>query len=191
MKPESVKKFIDPFSIGIDLESGEMVNASNHLIRRASDMKGYYKDENALLALIKKENDPTHYEVFEYPVPEEYGHLMYCISKLQPGNINSEFFMTKGHYHSIIQTAEIYLCLKGEGYILLKTYEGRSEAVPMKRGQMVYVPPFWAHRSINTGHIPLISFCIYQADAGHNYGDISIQGFPKRIFQIGDSVKIL
>ena len=52
----------------------------------------------------------------------------------------------------------------------------------MTRGRMVYVPPFWAHRSINTGREPLVSFCVYPAEAGHNYGDIAKQGFPKRIF---------
>jgi len=27
-----------------------------------------------------------------------------------------------------------------------------------------------------------VSFCVYPAEAGHNYGDIVAQGFPKRIF---------
>jgi glucose-6-phosphate isomerase len=43
----------------------------------------------------------------------------------------------------------------------------------MRRSRMVYVPPHWAHRSINTGNEPLISFCVYPGDAGHNYGDIA------------------
>jgi len=53
----------------------------------------------------------------------------------------------------------------------------------MARGKMVYVPPYWAHRSINIGDEPLISFCVYPGDAGHNYGDIEQEGFPKRIFE--------
>ena len=51
----------------------------------------------------------------------------------------------------------------------------------MTRGAMVYVPPFRAHRSVNTGREPLISFCVYNAEAGHNYGDIETEGFPRRI----------
>jgi glucose-6-phosphate isomerase len=77
--------FINPFSFGIDLERDNMPEATNHLIRRESDMKGYYLNENALEYLIKKDSDPIHYEGFELPVHEEYGHLMYCISKLYPG----------------------------------------------------------------------------------------------------------
>jgi glucose-6-phosphate isomerase, archaeal len=183
--------FIAPFSIGVNLETGEMPEATNHLIRKASDMLGYYQDEEALQTIIEKWNDPIHYEVFEHPVPEEYGHLMYCISKLYPGKVGNEFFFTKGHYHTVELTAEIYLCLMGEGYMMMKTSDGKSEAVRMERGQMVYVPPYWAHRSINTGTVPLISFCVYPGDAGHNYGDIQEEGFPKRIFELDNEIKII
>jgi glucose-6-phosphate isomerase len=55
---------------------------------------------------------------------------------------------------------------------------------------MVYVPPYWGHRSINTGSEPLISFCVYPGDAGHNYGDIELEGFPKRAFRRGARLTI-
>jgi glucose-6-phosphate isomerase len=170
-----------PFSVDIDLEEGMMLNAKRHLVRRASDMKGHYADAEALDALIA-DGDPLHYEVFETPVPEVYGHQMYCISKLQPGLVGDEFFMTKGHYHEVVETSEIYLCLRGEGFMLMKTSDGQCRTEEMKRGRMVYVPPHWAHRSVNTGDEPLISFCIYNAEAGHNYGDIETEGFPGRVF---------
>ena len=94
--------------------------------------------------------------------------------------------MTKGHYHAIAATSEIYLCLRGEGYMVMKTANGRFAAERMLRGRMVYVPPDWAHRSVNTGAAdPLVSFCVYPGDAGHNYGDIEKQGFPKRVFLRG------
>jgi glucose-6-phosphate isomerase len=48
---------------------------------------------------------------------------------------------------------------------------------------MVYAPPYWAHRSINTGNEPLISLCIYPGDAGHNYGDVKTNGSPHRVFR--------
>jgi glucose-6-phosphate isomerase len=55
---------------------------------------------------------------------------------------------------------------------------------------MVYVPPYWAHRSINTGDEPLVSFCVYPGDAGHNYGDIATEGFPRRVF-IRDGTEVV
>jgi len=171
-----------PFGVDIDLADGTMQEPDNHLVRRASDMRGYYADESALDRLIEEHHDPLHYEVFEKKIPEERGHLLLCISKLQPGRVGDECFMTKGHYHTVSGTAEIYLCLRGRGYMLMKTADGRCEAEPMTRGRMVYVPPHWAHRSINTGDEPLVSFCVYPAEAGHNYGDIATEGFPKRVF---------
>jgi glucose-6-phosphate isomerase, archaeal len=183
MTPQETS-LMDPFGVEFDLEQGLLLRATNHLVRRASDMRGYYADPAALEALIAGNNDPVHYEVFEVPVSEERGHLMYCISTLQPGLVGEECFMTKGHYHSVAGTAEIYLCLRGEGYMLMKTADGRCAAEPMARGRMVYVPPFWAHRSVNTGsREPLVSFCVYPADAGHNYGDIAQQGFPRRVLR--------
>ena len=183
--------FIDPFSVEINIETGELKNPKNHLIRRASDMRGYYSDETAIEKIIQEQDNPLHYEVLEVPVPEEYGHLMYCISKLQPGLVGSEFFMTKGHYHTVEATAEIYFCLRGEGYMMMKTTDGKCKTERMVKGRMVYVPPYWAHRSINTGYEPLVSFCVYPGDAGHNYGDIEKEGFPKRIFSTNKKITIM
>ncbi len=189
-----------PWGSDIDLAEGSMRNPNKVLVRKASAMRGYYKDEAALERLIAQ-NDPVHYEVFEKNIPEQYGHLLLCVSKLYPGRVGGECFMTKGHYHTVSGTAEVYLCIRGQGYMMMKTADGppplplsptagergRGEGgkwmvEPMRRHRLVYVPPHWAHRSINTGNEPLISFCVYPAEAGHNYGDIATEGFPKRIF---------
>ena len=173
--------FIQPFAVSFNLAEGIMHNPKSHLVRRAGDMKGHYRDHEALADLVAAGN-PTHYEVFETPVPHEYGHLMYCISKLHPGLVGEEWFMTKGHYHTAINTGEIYLALRGEGLMMMKTPDGQCRYERFEPGRMVYVPPYWGHRSINTGREPLISFCVYPGDAGHNYGDIEKEGFPRRAF---------
>ena len=98
--------------------------------------------------------------------------------------------MTKGHYHEAAGTAEIYLCLSGEGYMLMKLSSGESAYERFFPGRMVYVPPFWAHRSVNTGGDPLVSLCVYPAQAGHNYGDIEKEGFPLRVFKRGGKIQI-
>ena len=173
--------FIEPFSVDYDLVEGAMKNPTNHLVRRASDMRGHYRDAAALQQLINAGN-PVHYEVYERPVPEQYGHLMFCISDLRPGTVGEECFMTKGHYHTRLNTGEIYLALRGRGYMMMKANDGKCRYEEFAPGRMVYVPPYWGHRSINTGSEPLISFCVYPGDAGHNYGDIEREGFPRRVF---------
>ena len=182
--------FMTPLAVDIDLVQGIMAEPDNHIVRQASDMWGYYAEEVALRRLIEIESDPLHYEVFAKTIPHEKGHLGFCISKLQAGRIGDECFMTKGHYHSDSGTAEIYLGIAGEGYMLLKTSKGDCVAERMRRGRIVYVPPHWGHRSINTGGEPLISFCVYPAESGHNYGDIAKEGFPKRIF-IRDAQEVI
>ena len=173
---------MQPFGIRLDMIAGAMCEPEKHHVRRASDMRGYYRDEAALERLIRGENDPLHYETFEKTLPEEYGHLLFCVSRIQPGHIGDECFMTKGHYHTVAHTAEVYLCLTGEGCMMMKTSDGQCAWEMMTPGRMVYVPPYWAHRSINTGRVPLSMFCVWPADAGHNYGDIAKEGFPKRVF---------
>jgi glucose-6-phosphate isomerase len=180
-KQAEAQEFMTPWGVDIDLADGAMRDPDRVLVRRASDMRGYYRDEAALKRLIAQ-GDPVHYEVFEKDIPEQYGHLLLCISKLYPGRVGDECFMTKGHYHTISGTAEVYLCIRGRGYMMMKTADGWCEAEAMRRNRMVYVPPHWAHRSINTGDEPLVSFCVYPGDAGHNYGDIATEGFPKRVF---------
>ena len=181
MNEQPTPDLMMPWGIDIDLIEGTLREPDRVLQRKASDMRGYYQDEAALEQLIAQ-GDPIHYEVFEKTIPEQAGHLLLCISKLYPGRIGDECFMTKGHYHVLSGTAEIYLCLRGRGYMMMKTADAQWAAEPMRRNRMVYVPPHWAHRSINTGDEPLISFCVYPAEAGHNYGDIATEGFPKRVF---------
>ncbi len=187
LRPETT--LIEPFGVSFDLAEGVMLDPKSHLARRASDMRGYYRDEAALDRLVAGGN-PVHYEVFETPVPHEYGQLMYCISKLYPGRVGEECFMTKGHYHTAINTGEIYLALRGEGFMMMKTPDGKCRHERFVKGRMVYVPPYWGHRSINTGVEPLISFCVYPGDAGHNYGDIEKEGFPRRVFIRGGKVAV-
>ncbi|MDP2790454.1 MAG: glucose-6-phosphate isomerase family protein [Rectinemataceae bacterium] len=180
---------IQPYSVEFDLEAGIMKNPRNYTGRRASDMRGHYRDTCALERLIV-EGDPLHYEVFECLPPGEYGHIFFCISKLMPGKVGDEYFMTKGHYHTVQHTGELYLCLRGTGFMLMKTADGQFASQPFHRGAMVYCPPYWAHRSVNIGSEPLISFCSYNAEAGHNYGDIEKEGFMKRVREI-DGVPVI
>jgi glucose-6-phosphate isomerase len=179
-----------PFATEFDLIQGVMKNPDNLVVRRASSMRGHYADAEALERLVAA-GDPVHYEVAEKKIPEERGQLQYCISTTHPGTVGEEYFMTKGHYHAVPDTAEIYLCLRGQGYMLMKTAEGQCVWEQFLPGRLVYVPPYWAHRSVNTGPEPLVSFCVYPGDAGHNYGDIEKEGFPVRIVKRGGKAEFV
>lgn len=149
--------------------------------RRLSNMKGMYADEAAYASMVR-ESDPLVYEFHDMGLPEKEGAIAFGTSITYAGKVGDEYFMTKGHFHTILATAEVYYCLRGRGYMLMENPEGDWEARELTPGCAVYVPERYAHRSINVGsNAPLITFFAFRADAGHNYGAIETKGFRKRI----------
>jgi glucose-6-phosphate isomerase len=92
--------------------------------------------------------------------------------------------MTKGHFHTVLETAEVYYCLKGQGYMVMETPEGDWAVEELRPGRVLYVPPRWAHRSVNTGRSEdLVTFFVYPGHSGHDYGAIEQQGFRKLVIE--------
>lgn len=170
---------VNPFAMYFDLKNG-MSNAKNTTKRNLSNMKGMFADDKALSDMISK-NDELIYEFYELGLPETPGDLLFGTSITYPGKVGNEYFMTKGHFHTILDTAEVYYCLAGKGYMLMENPEGDWDAQEMTPGKAVYVPARYAHRSINVGNEPLITFFVFRADAGHDYGTIESKGYRKLI----------
>jgi glucose-6-phosphate isomerase len=145
-------------------------------------MMGYFADEQSYAAALALQ-DVVLYEVYEIRRPEIAGELLHGISIVHPGKIGDEYFMTKGHFHAVLYTAEIYYCLQGQGYMVMETPEGECEVQALHPGVVLYVPPRWAHRSINSGQTDLATLFVYPGNAGHDYGSIAGQGFRKRIIE--------
>ncbi len=149
------------------------------LKRYLSNMRGMYFDNDALEEKIAQD-DELIYEFYDPKIPEKDTEVTFGTSITYPGLVGEEYYMTKGHFHVQLETAEVYYCLKGFGYMLMESPEGEWEAREMRPGVAVYVPGRYAHRSINASlDGPLVSFFSFRADAGHNYGTIETQGFRK------------
>ena len=175
------KKLILPFTFEINIKDEIIPTYDNHIVRKLSSMEGQYLDKKAYEEMLKKE-DVLLYEVYEKLAPELPGELIQGLSIVHPGKIGKEYFMTKGHFHSILNTAELYYCLKGHGYMLMETPDGEWQAEEIKAGVAVYVPGSWAHRSINIHNSEdLVTLFCYPADAGHDYATIETKGFRKLI----------
>jgi glucose-6-phosphate isomerase len=144
--------------------------------RRLSDLRGVFADAAAHEQALRAGN-PVVYETFEPPIPEAPGHLVCGVTVLHPGTVGAEFYMTRGHYHVHRQTAEVYHVLAGTGYLLLQREDGAAEAVPLAPGDLVYVPPGWGHRSVNTSSVPLLLLYVFPGDAGHDYEAVQAAGF--------------
>ena len=175
------------------LEPPEFVPSEydNHLTRRLSAMKGQYADQEAYARMLAME-DTTLYQVYELKRPEVAGELLHGISIVHPGKVGDEFFMTKGHFHTVLETGEIYTCLKGEGMMVMETPEGEWAVEPLYPGRVLYVLPRWAHRSVNTGkEEDLVTFFVYPGDAGHDYGTIETRGFRKLVVERDGAVTVI
>lgn len=150
--------------------------------RKLSQMKGMFADDEAYAAALEKE-DTVVYDFYEMGAPESEGEIAMGTSILHPGKIGDEYYFTKGHYHSKLDTAEAYYCLSGEGFMLIENPEGDWRAIPMKGGEAVYVPKRYAHRTVNTGKTDLVTFFAFGGEAGHDYGTIETKGYRKLIVE--------
>lgn len=177
------------FLVDFDLESGLSKSAVTTK-RYLSNMKHMFSDIDAATEILST-HDPLIYEFHELGCPERSGDLMFGTTIIYPGKVGNEYFMTKGHFHTILETAEVYFTLSGEGYMVMEDPQGNTSEEPLSKGQVVYVPRSNAHRTVNTGTIPLVLFYTFQADAGHDYGTIETKGYHKIIVEKDDQPLII
>jgi len=65
--------------------------------------------------------------------------------------------------------------------MLMENPEGDWKAEELTPGKAVYVPKRYAHRSINIGDTPFVTFFVFRGDAGHDYGTIETKGYRKLV----------
>jgi glucose-6-phosphate isomerase, archaeal len=180
-----------PFSFVLPTPDLIPTHYDNHIQRKLSGLKGLFLDQKAYEELLSK-GDVLLYEVYEILRPQHAGELLSGISIIHPGKVGNEFFMTKGHFHAVLDTAEIYLCMKGEGFMVMENPEGEWEVESLAPGIVLYVPPQWAHRSVCTSRQEdLVTFFIYPGHSGHDYGTIEQKGFRKLVVDGVDGIEII
>jgi len=180
-----------PFQFSISFPACIPSRVDNHIERRLSSLEGQFLDQKAYRDMLGH-HDPIVYEVYEIKRPEIEGEILMGISVVHPGKVGEEFFMTKGHFHTVVNTAEVYYCLQGEGCMVMETWDGETSVEDLSPGKVLYVPPGWAHRSICTSKKEdLITFFAYPGNAGHNYAVIEERGFRKLVIDCENLIKII
>lgn len=180
-----------PFSYIIPVPGAVPSRIDNHILRRLSALKGQFLDQAAYEKMLA-EDDRLVYEVYEIHRPEVEGELLQGISIVHPGKVGQEFYMTKGHFHTVLETGEVYYCLQGEGFMVMETPEGETCVEPLAPGRVLYVPPRWAHRSVCTSRQQdLITFFAYPGNAGHDYGTIERLGFRRLVIEGESGIEII
>ena len=180
-----------PFTFTLPFPEIIPSRVDNHIKRPLSSLRGVFADQDAFARMLAQE-DTLVYEVYEIRRPEAAGELQLGISILHPGKVGAEFFMTKGHFHSVLDTAEMYYCLRGEGLMVMETPEGDTSVAVVKPGTVLYISPRWAHRSVCTSRQDdLVTLFTYPGHAGHDYGTIEQQGFRKRVMDSEHGIEIV
>ena len=140
-------------------------NYEKKVVRKLSDMKDKYKNPDV-------KGNPLIYTVYV----KDFGTFEVGLTVMEPGTINKEFYMTKGHRHKKARK-EIYVLTKGKGKLLVQG--AKAQVFNMKKDKLYFIPPKAGHRAINTGKGKMEFLSFYAKDAGHDYNF----EFKKRLFR--------
>lgn len=167
---------IDKLLSRYNAATGEIAGATA-TSRHLADLRGCFADAAAYAAALACGNPLVYRVASVEPAPGE-GDLHYGVGCIMPGRIGDEYFLTKGHLHAWRPAAEFYFGLSGEGAMLLEDEAtGESRLVDLRPQGVVYVSGHTAHRTVNTGTVPLTYIGVYPARAGHDYGAIAQRNF--------------
>jgi len=173
-----------PLRVAISLDTGAMAPRGHVQVveRRLSDMRGMFQDDEAAEAMIAA-GDPVLYRFYAADTPDAPPHLRFGTTVVRPGKVGDEYFMTRGHYHALEATPEVYFCLAGRGCFVMETRQGAAAEEFVEPGHAVYIPPGWAHRSVNVGPADLVFFYACPGGAGHDYATFARQGFGRIVVE--------
>jgi glucose-6-phosphate isomerase len=179
-----------PFSVALDFATGSLTPYSASLVRPLSDMASAFEDQAAVESILASGDDPVIYRSYYPDVPNEPDHLAFLTTTISAGTVGSEFFMTRGHHH-YRDSAELYVGMSGEGIMVMESRRGDLSQQELAPSVVIYVPPGWAHRTVNTGNVPLTFLAAYYGDAGHDYGAMeSTGGFSIRVYRGDDGPQL-
>lgn len=169
-------QLFEPVGCTVDLETGTITNATGAYQKRFRDLSGIYSDEAAFRTMQEGWNDTIVYEVTEFRPSERAGDLIFGLTRMLPGKVGEEYFITRGHIHKQSDRPEIYYGQKGHGLMLMESPDGDIRIVEIDENTVCYVPPYWIHRSVNTGNDEFVMLFCYPADSGQNYDCIAKAG---------------
>ncbi|GLS21784.1 putative glucose-6-phosphate isomerase 1 [Labrys miyagiensis] len=166
----------EPGICRVDVEKGELSGASNRYTRTMADLAGLYADGSAYKAVLAELGDTVVYEVTDFKPSADAGDMIIGVTRMIPGRVGDEYFLTRGHIHANANRPEMYYGEAGYGLMLLESPAGEIRTVEIGPRSLCYVPPYWIHRSVNVGTTELVMTFAYPADSGQDYDIIAKAG---------------
>jgi glucose-6-phosphate isomerase, archaeal len=172
-----------PCSVVIAADTGVIPQATAHYEKRLSDLRGLFLDPESLERRIREENDPICYENYAFNDNQAEGDIFFGTTIIYPGKVGSEYHLTRGHYHRRRDHAETYQALSGRGLVLFEREDGTTRSAELAPGKITYIPPFWAHRSVNISDVPLVFLWTCPVEAGHDYEALGGRGMRQVVVE--------
>lgn len=170
---------IEPGVGFVDIASGQLKGSTNRYVKTFRDLEGLYEDESGFANILARRADDVAYEVTDYKPSANPGDMIIGVTRMEPGKVGNEYYMTRGHIHARPNRPEMYYGESGLGVMLLESPSGEVRTVEIGPRTMCYVPPYWIHRSVNVGPDPLVMTFAYPADSGQDYDIIAKAGGMK------------
>jgi len=174
---------VDIRARGVEYAGSRLLGAPvTQLTRTMAHMEGVFANAAAWRS---RGPDEVLYTVDTYaPVTAgTEGGLLFGITHIHPGAVGDEFFLTKGHLHTIGNRAEFYWGIAGHGHLVLRSAGGEAWVEVVSPGSLHYIPGHTAHRLVNSGSTILDVGACWPADSGHQYGILESGGFGIRILR--------
>jgi glucose-6-phosphate isomerase, archaeal len=176
----------EPAGCTVRVADGVMAGATGHYTKTFGDLESLYADTDAFASMLPSLRGALAYEVTEFRPSTSPGDLIFGVTRMVPGKVGREFFMTRGHIHAQSGRPEIYYGQSGTGVMLMESPAGETRTVVIEPQTICYVPPYWIHRSVNTGSTDLVMMFCYPADSGQDYDVIArTGGMRMRVFDDG------
>ena len=169
-------QFQEPHQCRLAVDDGLLGNANGHYKKQFRDLAGLYADEQAFGRLLENRGNDIAYEVTSYTPGARTCDLIMGVTRMEPGKVGNEYYMTRGHIHARADRPEIYYGQAGSGLMQMESPDGEVRIIEVGAQSICYVPPYWIHRSINVGDENLILMFAYPADSGQDYGIIERSG---------------
>ncbi len=157
----------------LDFQSGTIGDSPPTSVRTLGD----------IAAIFKSPPDPTRLSEVVYRTygcsadDTETPNLVYASTVLEAGEVNGEYFMTRGHFHVNSNRGEWMMTTAGEGHLVLMDRDGRTSSEPMCTGSLHLIDGRFAHRVVNTGLTALVFMVVWLSDCGHDYDFVTQNGF--------------
>ncbi len=162
----------------------------DHITRTLGEIRSIFEHGNQI---TEQQANNIAYSVSSY-LPEKEGTpggLYFGITNLYGGLVGDEYFMTKGHFHANVDTAEFYWGIEGEGILILMDEKGHVRGERMFPGSLHYIPGRVAHRVANVSDTILSFGACWPSNAGHDYGSIEKSGFTARLKKVNGKPQLV